>query len=56
MTVTSSRPLLWMTLGSLALLALSSIATTASAEQCPPPITVTKTEISTVWAGKKKKC
>ncbi|GJJ79150.1 hypothetical protein EMPS_11509 [Entomortierella parvispora] len=50
MTVSNTRPLFWTALGSMTFLALSNIAVTASAEQCPPPITVTKTETSTVWA------
>ncbi|KAF9155284.1 hypothetical protein BG015_010399 [Linnemannia schmuckeri] len=47
MTATSSRPLRWLTLGSLALMALSG---GACAGECPAAVTVTKTETLTVWA------
>ncbi|KAF9124720.1 hypothetical protein BGW39_007951 [Mortierella sp. 14UC] len=43
---TTSRPLRWIALGSLALMALSG----AWADECPALVTVTKTETTTVWA------
>ncbi|KAF9550788.1 hypothetical protein EC957_011335 [Mortierella hygrophila] len=46
MTVTS-RPLRWLALGSLALVALSG---GTWADECPAPVTVTKTETTTIWA------
>ncbi|KAG0062927.1 hypothetical protein BGZ89_010291 [Linnemannia elongata] len=43
----NSRPLRWLALGSLALTVLSG---RAWADECPAPVTVTKTETTTVWA------
>ncbi|KAG9068040.1 hypothetical protein KI688_011631 [Linnemannia hyalina] len=45
--IATSRPLRWLALGSLALMALSG---GAWADECPAPVTVTTTETTTVWA------